>query len=63
MHELSDPVRKAVAKGQVDAIISQNTDHIARSAMRVLRAYYEGKPIVESQERIRMDILLADNIY
>ncbi len=63
MHELSDPVRKALAKGQVDAVISQNTDHIARSAMRVLRAYCEGKPIVESQERIRMDIFLADNIY
>jgi len=63
MHELSDPVRKALAKAQVDAVISQNTDHIARSAMRVLRAYCEDKPIVESQERIRMDIFLADNIY
>lgn len=63
MHELNDSVRKALAKEQVDAVISQNTDHIARSAMRVLRAYCEGKPIVESQERMRMDIFLADNIY
>ena len=63
MHELSDPVREALAKEQVDAVISQNTDHMARSAMRVLRACCEGKPIVESQERIRTDIFLADNIY
>ena len=63
MHELSDPVREALAKEQVDAVISQNTDHMARSAMRVLRACCEGKPIVESQERIRTDIFLADNTY
>lgn len=62
MHELSDPVSEALAMEKIDAVIAQNTDHIARSAMRVLRAFCQKKPIILSQERIRIDIYLADNI-
>lgn len=62
MHELSDPVREGLAMETIDAVIAQNTEHIARSAMRVLRAFCQQKPIIPSQERIRIDIYLADNI-
>ena len=62
MHELSEPVRAAMAREAIDAVVAQNTDHIARSAMRVLRAFCQKKAIIPSQERIRIDIYLADNI-
>jgi LacI family transcriptional regulator len=62
MHELTPMVRDALSKGEVDAVLSQNVDHIARSAVRTLRANYLGRPILESQEKIEIDIFLTDNI-
>ncbi|MEM7463782.1 MAG: LacI family DNA-binding transcriptional regulator [Pseudomonadota bacterium] len=62
LHELSDPVRKALQDGTIDAVISQNTGHIARSAVRVLRAHCKGVQIVHALEQIGTDIYLADNL-
>lgn len=61
-HELSPAVREALIDGRVDAVIAQDVDHIARSAVRVLRAHCLGLPIVGSQERIRIDVHFADNL-
>ncbi|WP_283639104.1 LacI family DNA-binding transcriptional regulator [Marinovum algicola] len=62
MHELTPRLREALSRGELDAVIGQNVDHIARSAVRVLRAHCLEAPIVESQEKITIDIFLADNM-
>ena len=62
MHELSEHMRTGLADGTVDAVINQDSGHIARSAVRVLTAFCSGRPIIEAQEKIRIDIYLADNL-
>ena len=62
VHELSERVRVALADDQLDAVIVQDAGHIARSAVRILRSYCLRKPILEPQERIRIEIYLADNL-
>jgi LacI family transcriptional regulator len=61
-HELTPHSRAALLNGAVDAVITQNTGHIARSALRILRARCDGAAIVRAQERIRIDILLRENL-
>lgn len=46
----------------LDAIIAQSPGHLVRSAVRTLRARADGKEPVASQERIRIEILLRDNL-
>jgi LacI family transcriptional regulator len=60
-HELTSATRAALASGVIDAVISQNVGHIVRSALRVLRAKSDGVDIVQSQERIRIEIILREN--
>ena len=47
---------------KMDAVISQNVGHIVRSALRVLRAKSDGRDIVSSQERIRIEIVVRENL-
>ena len=61
-HDLSDPLAKGLREGLVDAVISQDTGHIARSAVRVLKALCLDLPINQAQEQIGIDIYLADNL-
>lgn len=61
-HELSPVSRRGLLKGTVDAIISQDAAHEVRSVLRVLSALCEDQAIVESQERIRIEIFLRDNL-
>ena len=61
-HELTDHARKALIKGTVDAIINQDAGHEVRSAVRVLLAKADNAPLIEAQERIRIDIFLRDNL-
>ncbi len=46
--------------GHVDAIITQNPGHLARSALRVLRAKADRLPIDAAQERLRIEILIRE---
>ena len=46
----------------MDAVISQDVSHVVRSAIRVLRAECDGSEIVASQERIRIEITLKENL-
>ena len=62
LHELSDVIRDGLIDGTVDAVISQNTGRIARSAMRVLQALHDKAEINYDQEKIGIDIYLADNL-
>lgn len=48
--------------GQLDAVIAQNPGHLVRSALRVLRARCDGREPIASQEEIRIEILLGENL-
>ena len=61
-HDLSDTNRKALIRGTIDAVINQDPGHEVRSAVRVLIAKADNVPLIESQERIRIDIFLRDNL-
>jgi len=61
-HELTRTSRAALAKGTFDALISQDTGHIVRSAIRVLKSVTDDVPIDARQERIRIDIYLKENM-
>jgi LacI family transcriptional regulator len=61
-HELTDETRPLLLSGSLDALIVQDPGHEARSAVRVLMAALTGGPISEDQERIRIEILLPDNL-
>ena len=61
-HELTQFTRRGLVRGTVDAIINQDPGHEVRSAIRVLTAHADGTPIVTSQERIRIDIFIRDNV-
>jgi LacI family transcriptional regulator len=49
-------------QGVMDAAISQNPGHEARAAVRVLLALARGEPILHEQEKIRIDIVMRDNL-
>jgi LacI family transcriptional regulator len=61
-HELTEPTRRGLIRGTVDAVINQDAGHEVRSAVRVLIAKADNVPLIESQERIRIDIFLRDNL-
>ena len=62
VHELTPPTRAGLLAGEIDAVISQNVGHLVRGTLRVLRSLSDGVPIFEAQERIRIDILLRENL-
>ncbi|GAB4347422.1 MAG: LacI family DNA-binding transcriptional regulator [Oricola sp.] len=62
-HELTKNTRSALESGLIDAVINQNVGHIARSAMRILRARTDGLDILASQEHIRIEIIIRENLY
>ncbi|MEM6665488.1 MAG: LacI family DNA-binding transcriptional regulator [Pseudomonadota bacterium] len=61
-HELTAVTRDALRDGLIDAVISQDVGHIARSTLRVLRAQKDQLPISATQERIRIDIFTTENM-
>ena len=61
-HELTPGSRLALSSGVFDAIISQDTGHIVRSATRLLKATADQVPFDSTQERIRIDIYLRENM-
>lgn len=61
-HELTPHTREALEADVLDAVIAQDPGHEIRSAIRVLKALCDGVPIIEGQERIRIDVFLKDNL-
>lgn len=61
-HELTPVSRSALEKGVFDALISQDTGHLVRSAARLLKATADQVPFDQTQERIRIDIYLRENL-
>ncbi len=61
-HEVTEGSRRALIRGTIDVIINQDPGHEVRSAVRVLMAQADNVPLIESQERIRIDIFMRDNL-
>ena len=61
-HELTPLSRKALESGVFDALICQDTGHIVRSAVRLMRATIDSAPYNATQERIRIEIFLRENL-
>lgn len=61
-HELTPATRAALCSGEIAAIIAQNVGHLVRSALRVLRALSDRSPIYEAQERVRIDVVVRENL-
>ena len=61
-HELTPTSRDALERGVFDAIISQDSGHLVRSAVRLLKATADRAPFDQTQERIRIDIYLRENM-
>ncbi|MEM7472234.1 MAG: LacI family DNA-binding transcriptional regulator [Pseudomonadota bacterium] len=61
-HELTDNSRDLLEAGVLDAVINQNTGHLARSALRVMRAKCDEANVLASQEHIRIEVLIRENL-
>jgi LacI family transcriptional regulator len=61
-HDVTVITRKLLLNGVMDAVISQNPGHEARAAVRVLLALARGESILSEQEKIRIDIVMRDNL-
>lgn len=61
-HELTSHTREGLQSGRIDAVITQDAGHLVRSSLRQLRAKIEGVPVLASQERIRIEITLLENM-
>ncbi|WP_207479088.1 LacI family DNA-binding transcriptional regulator [Arenibaculum pallidiluteum] len=61
-HELTEHSRRFLLSGTMAAVINQDAGHEARSAVRVMLAALGDEPLVDDQERIRIDIFLRDNL-
>jgi LacI family transcriptional regulator len=61
-HELTETSKAALMDGTFDAVIAQDFGHVVRSAIRVLKAHRDRIDVNPSQERIRIDVLLRENL-
>jgi LacI family transcriptional regulator len=61
MAEINRSLR-ALIRSTIDVIINQDAGHEVRSAVRVLMAKADNMPLIEAQERIRIDIFMRDNL-
>lgn len=61
-HELTRATRRALIDFEIDAVIAQNVGHLIRSSLRVLRALCDDLPIYEAQERLRIEVVLRENL-
>ena len=62
VHELTPHARRALLAGTVDAVITQDPGHVIRSALRVLRANSDGLGLDATQEIIRIEVVLRENL-
>ncbi|MDJ0638498.1 MAG: LacI family DNA-binding transcriptional regulator [Paracoccaceae bacterium] len=61
-HELTPLSQDALRTGVFDAVISQDSGHLVRSCVRLLRATADSAPYNPAQERIRIDIYIKENM-
>ena len=61
-HERTPFTEAGLISGQIDALITQDPGHLVRSASRILRARCDRREVLASQEKIRIEILLRENL-
>lgn len=61
-HERTPFTSAALTTGLLDAVITQDPGHLVRSAVRRLRAMTDNLTTLNSQERIRIEVLLHTNL-
>ncbi len=61
-HELTRHTRERLVDGSIDAVITQDVGHLVRSSIRILKARITQIGTVPSQERIRIEIILKENL-
>ena len=61
-HDLTPISRKALEQGVFDALISQDSGHIVRSAVHIMRATLDTVPYNEMLEQIKIEIFLKENL-
>ena len=61
-HERTPATVEALEDGTLDAVITQDPGHLVRSAIRKLRALTDKLMTLQSQEKIRVEILLKTNL-
>lgn len=61
-HERTPATEAALLADKLDAIIAQNPGHLVRSALRILRARSDRRAPLASQDKIRIEILLKENL-
>ncbi|QPC88778.1 substrate-binding domain-containing protein [Mesorhizobium sp. NBSH29] len=62
VHERTPFTESALQSGAIDAVIAQNSGHLVRSAIRILKARIDQRTPLASQEKIRIEILLKENL-
>lgn len=62
VHERTPSTEAALRNGDIAAVIHQDPGHLVRSAVRILRAKCENRATLASQEKIRIEILIAENL-
>lgn len=61
-HERTCAVEEMLEAGTLDATIAQNPGHLVRSAVRLLKARSDGREPLASQELVRIEILIKENL-
>jgi LacI family transcriptional regulator len=61
-HERTPFTEAGLMSRQIDALITQDPGHLVRSAVRILRARRDRREVLASQEKIRIEILLGENL-
>lgn len=61
-HERTPFTEAALLSNQIDALITQDPGHLVRSAIRILRARRDRREILASQEKIRIEVLIKENM-
>jgi len=61
-HELTSHTRARLIDGSIDAVITQDVGHLLRSSIRLLRSKITRVSPVLSQEKIRIEIILRENM-
>lgn len=62
VHERTPFTEQSLKDEKIDAVIAQNPGHAVRSTIRILRARMENRLTLAGQEKIRIEILVKENL-
>lgn len=61
-HERTPFTERALRDRSLDVLITQNSGHLVRSAIRTMKARIDRREILTSQEKVRIEIVIQDNL-